>query len=479
MKNIFIKSFVATALLSAVMASTASAQDLTSYFVTGSVERNQHNAAFAPDRGYVNIPVLGAVSMSVSGNVSLDQMLFTMDGDLVPIFDTRVSASDALAGLNSTNTFGLSNRLSILGFGSYMRDRKSFWSFDLALRSSVNGSLPYEFFEFFKMAPDYSTIKDVNLYMDSYVEAAFGYSRKLGILGDRLTVGARFKFLAGLFQANFNIDQMDISLTGDEWVAKAQGSMNFNAAGMSFEQSVGEDGQMIYDLDSMDGSFSGPAGYGAAIDLGATFDFSDRLRFSLALNDVGFISWSKSSNTSATIANEFSFSGASLDVNSGSVDNTTDGVEIDEIEFVAEESEASTKWLQANVKAGAEYGFFNNRIGIGGIYSMYLWSSKTIHNITAAVTLRPTRWFSFASSYAFTNNRSNTLGFAANFATGFVNLYIATDLLASRKTAQYIPIEQTSMNASFGLAIPLGVRGERYSWGKRGYDNSNYNESGI
>ncbi len=461
MKNISIKSFVVAAALIVATAISASAQDLTSYFVTGSVERNEHNAAFAPDRGYFSIPLVGSISLSTSGNISLDKLLYPMDGELVTLFDTRVSAEDALANLGDVNMLGVSNRLSILSFGSYTRDRSSFWSFGLNLRTSANMSMPYEFFEFFKTAPEYSSISNVNFSMESYAEMSLGYSRRLKILDEKLTVGARFKVLAGLARVDFNIDQMDVSLTGDEWVAQASGTMDMYIDGMTMEQDRNDAGQMIYDMDSIDGTFSGPAGYGGAIDFGLTYDWSERLRFSAAINDVGFIKWNASSNTHATIANEFSFSGAEVDAETGDVEDSDDVIQLDDIELVAGESRSSTKWLQATFNAGAEYGFLDNRIGVGGVYSMRMWESQTIHNVALAVTLRPTKWFTFATNYNISTSSDNTVGLAVNIATGFINLYLATDVIASRKTPQYIPINQSAMNVSFGLAVPLGKRGER------------------
>ncbi len=40
----------------------------------GSTFRSQLNPAFAPLRGYVNIPVLGGVQVNVSGNLSVSDI---------------------------------------------------------------------------------------------------------------------------------------------------------------------------------------------------------------------------------------------------------------------------------------------------------------------------------------------------------------------------------------------------------------------
>lgn len=60
MKKIY--TFIAAALL----ATGAAAQNPTAYFMEGSTFRSQFNPAFAPLRGYVNIPAIGGVNINVA-----------------------------------------------------------------------------------------------------------------------------------------------------------------------------------------------------------------------------------------------------------------------------------------------------------------------------------------------------------------------------------------------------------------------------
>ncbi len=459
MKITSIKAAAATLLLSVTFVAQTSAQNLTSYFMPNAVEGTIHNAAFAPNRGYVNIPVVGAMSLSANGNLSVGDLFIANNGELTSILDTQISSSMALAGLKDVNTFGFENRLSILGFGSYCKDRKSFWTFDISLRSSFNFSLPYELFEFVKTAPDQISINDVNIYMESYVETGIGYSTPIN---DKITVGGRVKLLVGLANAELNIDRLDLTMNADEWNASAEGTLDLNIDGISPSKTSNSDNVETFELGDIEGTPSGPAGYGAAIDLGATYDFSDRLQFSLAANDIGFIKWNKEANTTATVSNSFSFSGANVEVSNGNANSDTgDDIQLDELEFEAQESANTTKWLQANINAGAEYALLNDRLSVGGIYSIRMWRSKTTHTFTAGSSFTPLNWLSLAASYSIASGSANALGLAANIATGFVNLYVATDILTAKKSAQLVPIDQSMMNFSFGLAIPLGAKGER------------------
>lgn len=73
-------------LIAAFVACTAVAQTPSAYFMEGSTFRSQLNPAFAPLRGYVNIPVLGGVQVNVSGNLSVSDIFYPVNGSLVTLF---------------------------------------------------------------------------------------------------------------------------------------------------------------------------------------------------------------------------------------------------------------------------------------------------------------------------------------------------------------------------------------------------------
>lgn len=55
-----------TLIAAALLATGAAAQNPTAYFMEGSTFRSQFNPAFAPLRGYVNIPAIGGVKAATS-----------------------------------------------------------------------------------------------------------------------------------------------------------------------------------------------------------------------------------------------------------------------------------------------------------------------------------------------------------------------------------------------------------------------------
>ena len=137
MKRIYV--FLATLLL----ASGVAAQNPTAYFMEGTTFRSQFNPAFAPLRGYVNIPGLGGIDINASGNLAVDKLLYPRNGKLVTLLDEAVSTRQALSGLNADNLLGIDTRVNLIGFGAFTRNHKNFWSFDLNARATADATLPY------------------------------------------------------------------------------------------------------------------------------------------------------------------------------------------------------------------------------------------------------------------------------------------------------------------------------------------------
>lgn len=111
-------------LFTLLLASGAAAQNPTAYFMEGSTLRSQLNPAFAPLRGYVNIPGLGGLDINVSGNLSIDKILYPRNGKLVTLLDSSVSTADALSGLKADNLLGFVTRVNLIGFGAFTRNHK-------------------------------------------------------------------------------------------------------------------------------------------------------------------------------------------------------------------------------------------------------------------------------------------------------------------------------------------------------------------
>lgn len=391
--------------LAAVLVCTgAAAQNPTLYFMEGVPLRSQMNPALAPQRGYFNIPVLGGLAVTAGGNTSLDHLLFRRDGRLVTLLSPSVSSADALSDLHSKNLVNADIRVNLLGFGAYTANRKHFWSFDLNLRTSVSTQFPYELFHFFKTGES-AQVRNLGLSSDAYAEAGFNYSFPIG---EKFYVGARVKFLVGLARAKSYFTQFNVSLGENEWYAEAVGELevNSNLLTIPTRQEAGQDGvyRNYYQLDDMefDAKFK-PAGYGAAFDIGATYEPIPNLLVSAAINDIGFIAWNKASSMHGTVSRRLTFDGAQVDA-SGVADIDFD---LGELKFEQVDEESATRMLHYTMNLGAEYRLWDRRVGFGALYQIHKYDYAALHNLTASVNFQPVRWFGLSGSYSFIDNRAS------------------------------------------------------------------------
>ena len=232
-------AFLATLLL----ASGVAAQNPTAYFMEGTTFRSQFNPAFAPLRGYVNIPGLGGIDINASGNLAVDKLLYPRNGKLVPLLDEAVSTRQALSGLNADNLLGIDTRVNLIGFGAFTRNHKNFWSFDLNARTTADATLPYSLFAFLKEGTG-SDIHNIGLTADSYLEAAFSYSFPL--LDDRLYIGVRGKFLVGAARARMYFTRFNVTYGEEEWRIDAAGGLDITAAGLDVTTKRNDAGEEVF-----------------------------------------------------------------------------------------------------------------------------------------------------------------------------------------------------------------------------------------
>lgn len=443
-----------TLLAALLVTAGAAAQNPSAYFMEGTTFRSQFNPAFAPLRGYFNIPALGGIQVSTGGGLAVDKLLYPRDGRLVTALDSSVSASEVLSGMKQSNMLGLDTRVNLIGFGAFTRNHKSFWSVDINMKGNTEFNLPRSLFEFSKQGKE-GSIADLGILSDWYAEIAGSYSFPL--LDDKLYVGARVKFLAGIARAHINFDRFDVSLQDERWAIDATGSVDLSLNGAEVS-STEREGREFFEIGDLDFGPKGPAGYGFAVDLGATYDILPGLQASLAVVDLGFINWSTSNTVSGSLSKNVYYTGVEV----------IDGVAQPQpdfdtnLEFERRTPASMSKILRATINAGIEYEVWRHKVGVGLLYSARVWNYKSIHDLVASVNFHPVRWFTLTGSYSLIVNRGSALGLALNLCPGGINFFVGTDMLVAKHAKQYmIPIKQRSMNLTFGLGVPMGKRSHR------------------
>lgn len=452
-KSLFIKRVISILVL-AVAIVPASAQYLrSSYFMEGSADRIQLNPALRPTRGYVKIPVIGAINASANSN-----SLGTQD-----IIDVIDSDQDFYNNDKFFNRLSTNNRLNvnlnsdIISFGFYKG--AGFWSANIGLRTDINASIPKSLFEYLRIADNFDEsmfghtfdIRNERLSINAYTEIGVGYSRPIN---EKLTLGGKVKMLVGLGNLDMNVQQLSITENGTESIIKSRGFLKTSFHGLGLETSEGNDGKEY--IDDIDFDDFGTAGYGAAIDLGATYQLLDNLSLSAAILDLGFISWSKNASTIASTNNErtiyyddyydpdFQPSYPDYEPYYETASNG-DVLDFELLGFEVEKQKSRTTSLASTLVLGGEYAFLNNSLGIGILSTTRFNKIKTMSELTFSANYRPKSWFNTTLSYSVIQSCMKSFGLAVKLGP----LMLGTDYM-------YFGGNTKNVNGYLGLSIPLG-----------------------
>lgn len=452
----------------------ASAQQVRStYFLERTPFRYTMNPALMPDYGFLALPGLGGVNFSTQSNFGMKDFLYpskTNSNELVTFMSPQVDAKKFLRGLNKQNRIGAKVDVNILSFGFFGK-KGSFNAVEIGLKVPQAGAyIPRDLFAFAKDLGNPSQtepydISNMRVRASAYLDLGYTHSRRIN---DRLTVGAKLKFLLGVADIDANINNMQVRIGDDRIYAKASGKANFSIPKW-IKFGKDKDGNISisdFDIDS-DKILSSPlGGFGAGIDLGATYRLLDKLTLSAAIIDLGFISWNNNTVCQTPIA-EYEFKGFE--------DLTADNAfsdEMDRLESIFEkvtefiptaEAQTRTTMLNATLNFGAEYKLFK-QLSFGLLNSTHFDRDLVWNELMLAINVRPVKWINLS----FTGSVSDygtSWGGALAISPGGCTLYIATDYMIGRVSKPYpissgfnlpLPLNHMNLNCNFGLVFPLG-----------------------
>ena len=472
MKKIYF--ILAIAISTAVL--PVSAQQLNSaYFTEGYKFRHHLNPAFASSRSYFSIAT-GNINVGVNSNMGISTFLYpTADGRLTTFMNGSVSADEFLSRLNRKNILGVDAGVSLISTGTW--GKHGFTSVELNLKSSSAVNLPKDLFDFMKNVGQRQSYNFSNLGVRSrnYMELAIGHSHSIT---KRLNIGAKVKFLLGIASADVRVDDVKVDMYEDQWRVDANGSLYAAVPGLDLGTKAGGEIDFndisIFEYDN-DGSISSiisqaakGLGYGAAIDLGASYEIIDGLTVSAALLDFGFLSWGNV--VSAHTDNEpWTFDGFEKIAINDPESSTTIDKQIEAIgeafkDFIVlykdEQNGRRLEMLSATLNVGAEYKMpFYKRLSVGFLYSNRFSGPYSKYDGRFFVDIHPLKWFELSANYGISNHGSS---FGATLSLDFpgIGIFLGTDNLFWDVTPPLmeginigVPYKRTNVSLNFGLTF--------------------------
>lgn len=458
------RHLAATLLLATAVAPAAAQEFRTAAFMQTNNYRHQINPAML-DEAYVGMPFFGQINVGATGNFGLKNFVYKLDGnpryDLTTFMSPTVSAGEFLGDLHDKNRADVYINYNIFSVG--FKAFKGINLVELNLRSNTNVSLPYELFDFMKTAGAKETyhLQDIGVRSQNYLELALGHSHRIN---DQWTVGAKLKFLIGGAYADFSADQLDVTMNGDQW--RIVGDARLKAAVLSSEFDYEDPSKNAPDgrrrVKGLDDVSFGLPGFGLGVDLGATFKVTKDLTLSAAINDLGFINWSKVKHASSR--GDYTFDGFE-DIYAGS--NNTGGNKLgDQFESLGDDLEemfsvyddgegSESQALAATINIGAEYtlpAYRNLRFGF--LYTSRLHGLYSYHQGLLSATIRPVKCLE-ASVNTAVSSTGCTFGAALSLRAKHYNFFIGSDRIFGKVSKEFIPLNSLNANVTMGMSFPL------------------------
>lgn len=458
------RHLAATLLLATAVAPAAAQEFRTAAFMQTNNYRHQINPAML-DEAYVGMPFFGQINVGATGNIGLKNFVYKLDGnpryDLTTFMSPTVSAGEFLGDLHDKNRADVYINYNIFSVG--FKAFKGINLVELNVRSNTNVSLPYELFDFMKTAGAKETyhLQDIGVRSQNYLELALGHSHRIN---DQWTVGAKLKFLIGGAYADFSADQLDVTMNGDQW--RIVGDARLKAAVLSSEFDYEDPSKNAPDgrrrVKGLDDVSFGLPGFGLGVDLGATFKVTKDLTLSAAINDLGFINWSKVKHASSR--GDYTFDGFE-DIYAGS--NNTGGNKLgDQFESLGDDLEemfsvyddgegSESQALAATINIGAEYtlpAYRNLRFGF--LYTSRLHGLYSYHQGLLSATIRPVKCLE-ASVNTAVSSTGCTFGAALSLRAKHYNFFIGSDRIFGKVSKEFIPLNSLNANVTMGMSFPL------------------------
>ena len=196
------------------------------------------------------------------------------------------------------------------------------------------------------------------------------------------------------------------------------------------------------------------------LDLGGTYQWSEKITLSASIIDLGFISW-KTGVTNFVSKNpdaRYTFKG--LDINSflGSGSVSTDstlsaaGDSLKNL-FGIEQTHNNYKTaLSAQFYIGGKYAF-HKKLDVGGLLYGQLFDGRLRPGISVSGNAKLTKWLSTSLSYSVVNKSYTNVGFGIAI-TSPVQFYVVTDNVL----APLFPKSAKNFNIRCGINLTFGKK---------------------
>jgi hypothetical protein len=435
------------------------------------------NPAMRPsNKVYIGLPALSGIDLNINNNFVnfSDVFMPGQTGDSVITFlhpDNDIN--DFIDKISDKNSIQPQATVQLFGLG--FSAGKNYIFLDINERIEGNMVIPGDIFKLALLGNESFVGDKIDLSslrgdVKYYREIGAGFSRDFS---SRLRIGVKAKVLKGIATASIVNRSLEIAVNDDYTHSlDADMTVNFSAPLRVYMDTDKNIDSLVFDdkrFDETSGIVDfllGKRNTGFGIDIGATFDVTEKIVVSAAITDLGFIKWKKDL-TNINAESQFTFSGLNMtDVINGSKTFDELGQEMmDSLKnsFILSDSKNPfTTYLPVGVTLGGSYNLTKS-FSLGLLsYSRFI-GKQIRESLTLSANVNFGNAFSTSVSYTAANKQFDNIGLGLAFRPGIFQFYILSDRIPimwnkikTDESTIPVPSSWNTIHLRFGMNLVFG-----------------------
>jgi len=427
-------------ILLAAVVYDSSAQNSQVLYYMNLPQRHLLNPALRPSNSvYIGLPAISGINLNINNNFFNFSDVLSQSGDsLITIFHPDYDIEDFIKKIKDVNAIEPQVMIQLFGLG-FNAGKDLYVFFDINERIEANVALPGDLLRlgfqgnesFIGSKIDLSSLRTDIMW---YREAGLGFSKNFT---NNLRLGVKGKLLFGMATASTDIRSLGITVTDDySHIFDADMTVNLSAPGTVNMDTDNNIEDFEFDSTRFDKSSKivnyllKPENIGLGLDIGAEYTFTDRLRASAAITDLGFIKW-KRDITNLQAESRFDFSGIDLlDIYKREISADSLAAELlDSLQHsfsTSSDNTPFTTYLPFGVSVGGSFDLTKN-VSLGVLSYTRFIGKQIKEALTLSANVNIGNAFSTTIAYTAANHRYDNVGFGLAFRGGWFQFYFLAD----------------------------------------------------
>ena len=403
-------------------------------------QRHLLNPALRPTNSvYIGLPAVSGINLNINNNFFNYSDVLAQSGDsLITLLHPDFNIDNFISKIKDVNAIEPQVMVQLFGLG-FNAGKDLYIFLDINERIEANVALPGDLLRlglqgnepFIGKTIDFSSLRTDVMW---YREAGLGFSKDIT---RNLRIGIKGKLLSGMASASTDVRSLGITVNDDySHIIDADMTMNLsvpldtildadnNLSGFEFDSTRFDKGIEIVNY------FLSGENNGLGLDIGAEYAFSDRLKASVAITDLGYIKW-KRDIKNIKAEGHYDFTGIDIsDIYKREITFDSLMAELGDTllnSFTATtEDTPFTTYLPFGVSAGASFNLTKN-FSLGVLSYTKFIGKQIKEALTLSANVNVGNAFSTTVAYTAANQTYDNLGLGLAFRGTIFQFYFLAD----------------------------------------------------